>query len=211
MQAVRAEEAAAAAEAAEAAAGGEGGEMASEDAAAGTGAGGSGGSASVGAPAASHPRPSAIKYTSIDRFAFSQSDKFVTVHIDLPGVKGSGATCDCKFTSETFTLTVDGYMGSNLKLVQGPLFKEINPKKSKVVVKADKVKVMLSKVETQFSEWSQLKAKNGKTKKKKADPSGDLMEMMKDLYDEGDDTMKRTIGEAMMKSRQGKGAGGMPM
>ena len=38
------------------------------------------------------------------------------------------------------------------------------------------------------------------------------MDMMKDMYDSGDDQMKKVIGEAMLKSKQGgemeKGLGG---
>ena len=30
------------------------------------------------------------------------------------------------------------------------------------------------------------------------------MDMMKDMYDEGDENMKKIIGEAMMKSRSGE-------
>ena len=43
------------------------------------------------------------------------------------------------------------------------------------------------------------------------DPSGQLMNMMKRMYDEGDDTMKRTIAEAWTKSRdKSAAAGGNP-
>ena len=46
------------------------------------------------------------------------------------------------------------------------------------------------------------------TKKKsasaKADPQASIMDMMKNMYDEGDDKMKKVIGEAMMKSRSGE-------
>ena len=59
-----------------------------------------------------------------------------------------------------------------------------------------------------YDEWLQLE----KTKAKVVDgetknPSSNLMDMMKDLYDKGDDTMKKTLGEAMMKSRQKEMAG----
>ena len=30
-----------------------------------------------------------------------------------------------------------------------------------------------------------------------------IMDMMKDMYDEGDDDMKKVIGEAMLKSKSG--------
>ena len=42
------------------------------------------------------------------------------------------------------------------------------------------------------------------------DPSAGLMDMMKKMYDEGDDDMKRTIAKAWTESRDKKGPGGMP-
>ena len=36
------------------------------------------------------------------------------------------------------------------------------------------------------------------------DPMGGIMEMMKDMYDEGDENMKKIIGEAMLKSQRGE-------
>ena len=36
---------------------------------------------------------------------------------------------------------------------------------------------------------------------------GGIMDMMKDMYDSGDDQMKKVIGEAMLKSKTGGGPG----
>ena len=53
--------------------------------------------------------------------------------------------------------------------------------------------------------WSDLTPKFNKTKKDSADPTAGIMDMMKQMYDEGDDTMKATIGKAMMDARKKKG------
>lgn len=39
---------------------------------------------------------------------------------------------------------------------------------------------------------------------KNKNPEAGLMEMMKEMYDQGDDNMKRTITEAFVKAQQGK-------
>jgi calcyclin binding protein len=79
---------------------------------------------------------------------------------------------------------------------------------SKFVVKKDKVILKLGKVKGEYSydSWSSLTAKKGKkdTASKKADPQNSIMELMKDMYDNGDDQMKKTIGESMMKSHRGE-------
>ena len=40
---------------------------------------------------------------------------------------------------------------------------------------------------------------------KSTNPQGDLMEMMKEMYQNGDDNMKRTIAESWTKSQEEKG------
>ena len=56
-----------------------------------------------------------------------------------------------------------------------------------------------------YDNWMEL---TGKAKKvdpdtgKEKEPGAALMDMMKDMYDNGDDTMKKAIGEAMVKSKQ---------
>ena len=49
------------------------------------------------------------------------------------------------------------------------------------------------------------KTEDGKEK----DPGSELMDMMKDMYDNGDDQMKKALGEAMLKSRQKDAMGGV--
>jgi hypothetical protein len=60
------------------------------------------------------------------------------------------------------------------------------------------------------SRWAQLIYKEDKFKPedvggKDKDPSSSLMDMMKKMYEEGDDNMKRTIAEAWTKSKDKKG------
>ena len=43
-----------------------------------------------------------------------------------------------------------------------------------------------------------------------SDPSAGIMNLMKKMYDEGDDDMKRMIKKTWYESQQNKGAGGMP-
>ena len=75
------------------------------------------------------------------------------------------------------------------------------------------VVLMLKKYETE--KWSHLKMSDKQSSSqpkikppvddKNADPSASLMTMMKQMYDEGDDDMKRTIAKAWSESRTGNG------
>ena len=60
-----------------------------------------------------------------------------------------------------------------------------------------------------YDTWMDLTQKRPKldAAKTAADPSAGLMDMMKDLYEDGDDNMRKAMGEAMMKSRQDQMAG----
>ena len=79
------------------------------------------------------------------------------------------------------------------------------PEKSKAVVKTNNVVLKLHKAETKS--WKSLLRTDDKFKAeemaadKSKDPSASMMDMMKKMYDEGDDNMKRTIAEAWTKSR----------
>lgn len=67
------------------------------------------------------------------------------------------------------------------------------------------------------SRWSHLTSSEKKAKEPKAppkpdkegaDPTSGLMDMMKQMYEDGDDEMKRTIAKAWTESRNNPG--GMP-
>lgn len=63
------------------------------------------------------------------------------------------------------------------------------------------------------SHWAQLIKKEDKFKAEDLpkdaakDPSAGLMDMMKKMYEDGDENMKRTIAEAWTKSKDGKSTG----
>jgi calcyclin binding protein len=98
--------------------------------------------------------------------------------------------------------------GKNYRLIKDNLDKDIVPEKSKFLVKKNKVVIKLQKVkgEYSFEHWTNLTSKKGSRDKvaEKKDPSASIMDMMKDMYNDGDDNMKKIIGEAMMKSRSGE-------
>jgi calcyclin binding protein len=153
-------------------------------------------------------------FVSIDRFSFDSGGynaPFVSVYVNLNGV-GSIArdSIICEFTSSSFDLIVKDLNGKSYRLVKDHLEKDIDPDKSKIIVKADKIVVKLAKVKQGdyggYDYWTKLtdmKAKSGKSKSKGADPQSSIMDLMKSMYDDGDDKMKKIIGETMMKQQQG--------
>jgi calcyclin binding protein len=149
--------------------------------------------------------PLGVEFSPISTFGWDQSNKFVSVFVSegMEGVKTSGAQVNCEFDTDAFDLTIRGHKGKSFRLARKGLDKDIDPKKSKVKVKDNRVVVMLKKIQGEYGpdHWTDLVPKR-KRKTNKDDPTAGIMDLMKDMYNDGDDQMKKTIGEAMMKSQQ---------
>mmetsp|Transcript_33601 Transcript_33601/g.42308 ORF Transcript_33601/g.42308 Transcript_33601/m.42308 type:complete len:251 (+) Transcript_33601:97-849(+) len=167
--------------------------------------------------AATPPAPPAaasqnrITYTPIESFAWDQGEynsEWVTIYVMLDGVGSVKDNIICDFTQASFDLKITDFNGKNFRLVKDNLDKDIIPDESKFIVKKNKVLVKLKKVKGEYSyeHWSNLTAKKRKDPAKSTDkdPMGGLMDMMKDMYEDGDDNMKKVIGEAMEKAQRGE-------
>mmetsp|Transcript_28209 Transcript_28209/g.44388 ORF Transcript_28209/g.44388 Transcript_28209/m.44388 type:complete len:260 (+) Transcript_28209:71-850(+) len=170
------------------------------------------GAASPPAPPASSAQPKKV-FTSIDSFSWDQGEyntPWVTIYLFLDGVGAVKDNVTSNFTASSFDVTITDLNGKNYRLIKENLDKEIIPAESKHIVKANKIIIKLKKVKGEYSydHWTGLTAKRAKTGgaagATKEDPMGGLMSMMKDMYEDGDDNMKKVIGEAMEKSMRGE-------
>ncbi|KAI0523213.1 hypothetical protein KFK09_005607 [Dendrobium nobile] len=99
--------------------------------------------------------------------------------------------------------------GKNYRIAIPKLNKEIVPEKCKVLVKPTKIIISLFKASK--GNWLDLNFKEDKFKPsvdkgKEKDPMAGIMDLMKNMYDDGDDDMKRTIAKAWSDARSGKNA-----
>jgi calcyclin binding protein len=153
-----------------------------------------------------------LKYKSIDRFSFdlgSYNSSHITIYIPMQDIgQHSKEKIHCKFTKESFDLTIDEFEGVNHRLVKDNLDKNIDPTTSKMIIKANKIIIKLGKVKNEYGyeSWTDLTSKKSKETKKQMekDPQASIMNLMKEMYDSGDDNMKKMIGETMLKQREGK-------
>jgi calcyclin binding protein len=165
----------------------------------------------VAPPTAPPKAPIVGNYIPIDSFAWDQggyNSDTVSIFIDLPGVGAVKQNCKINFRQTSFDLTVTELNGKNYRLVKDNLEKDIVPESSKMIVKANKIVLKLAKVKGEYSydHWNNLTAKKprGADSGTKKDPMGGIMDMMKDMYEDGDDNMRKIIGEAMLKSQNGE-------
>jgi len=150
----------------------------------------------------------------------------VTIYVPLTGIgTHDKSKISCNFTSTSFDLIVSDFTdGKSYRLLNDNLEKEIDVSKSKYVIKPNKILIKLGKVKGEYSydHWTELTAKKKKESKggkSKEDPAAGIMDLMKDMYESGDDNMKKMIGETMYKQRTGQlgkdgamgGMGGMDM
>jgi len=154
-------------------------------------------------------------------YSWDQSEKFVKLY--LTGLAGLGDSCSndkiiINFTSESVSIRIGPISDKSPKVFIFSIKKachKINPEKSYHKVKSDYLLVYLAK-HNPGSDWSHItyaeKAAADSKKKadepkfdEKADPSAGLMNMMKKMYEEGDDEMKRTIAKAWTEGQDKKG------
>ncbi|XP_020273233.1 calcyclin-binding protein-like [Asparagus officinalis] len=148
---------------------------------------------------------SALKYVTIDKFSWDQDDDKIKVYVFLEGV------AEEKLETVLKPMSVDikfhDVQGNNYRCSIPKLNKEIVPEKCKVFVKPSKVIITLYKASK--GNWLDLHFKEDKLKPstdKDKDPMAGIMDLMKNIYEEGDDDMKRTIAKAWTDARSGKTA-----
>ncbi len=156
------------------------------------------------------------KYQSFPTYYFDAGkydSPTVGVYVHLEGIgRHDRAKISCSFTAGSFDLIVRDWNGMSYRLMNNNLEKDIDASKSKHVVKPNKIIIKMGKVKGEYGydSWQQLTAKKAKKRDasgraaKDDNPAAGIMDLMKDMYDEGDDNMKKMIGETMYKQRMGK-------
>ncbi|XP_069497231.1 calcyclin-binding protein [Ambystoma mexicanum] len=160
--------------------------------------------------------PIASGYTvKINNYGWDQSNAFVKIYVTLSGVhKVPAENVQVHFGERSFELLVKDLNGKSYSLIINNLLKPISVESSLRKVKTDTILVMCRKKSEQ--QWEcltqvekQLKEKNKPSIDKDVDPNEGLMKLMKKMYDEGDDEMKRSLNKAWMETREKQERGQM--
>ncbi|KAK3605256.1 hypothetical protein CHS0354_037657 [Potamilus streckersoni] len=160
---------------------------------------------------------SQARYTvDVKEYAWDQSDKFMKIYATIEGVESvSEGNITCDFTNRSFKLSVKDVKNKDYQVYVSNLFEDIEPKDSYYKVKTNTVLIMLKKKQTGKT-WAYVTEKENQSKAKETkkpkydeskDPSDSLMDLMKQMYEDGDDEMKRTIQKAWVESREKQGHG----
>ena len=171
------------------------------------------------AAAAAVPAASAADVTTYETLKYGFSSEGADVEVLLLDLPGVGAlprdAVSCDFTATSFDLRIRGLAGRNYRLRIPQLEKEIVPHDSRVVVGKSRVTLKLRKAQP-WDWWDGLASSKASSVAKEAgagaaakgdaaaDPMSGLMDMMKQMYNDGDDSRKKMIAEV----RWGRGREG---
>ncbi|KAH6773525.1 SGS domain-containing protein [Perilla frutescens var. frutescens] len=148
---------------------------------------------------------SLLNYVSLSSFSWDQDNDQLKIYIPLEGVDKEKVEAD--FKSMSVDIKLHDVQGKNYRCAVPKLNKEIVPEKCKFIVKPKRVVVILAKASK--GNWLDLHFKEDKLKPnldKERDPMAGIMDLMKNMYKDGDEEMKKTIAKAWTDARSGKAA-----
>ncbi|KAI4295447.1 hypothetical protein L6164_035494 [Bauhinia variegata] len=151
------------------------------------------------------PSTPARNYATLGSFSWDQDNEKVKIYVSLEGVDEH--KIESEFKPMSFDVKFHDIQGKNYRCAIPKLHKEIVPEKCKVLVKPTRVTIILLKASK--GNWQDLNFKEDKLKPnldKEKDPMAGIMDLMKNMYEEGDEEMKRTIAKAWTDARSGKTA-----
>ena len=151
-----------------------------------------------------------IKLTN---YAWDQNKDVTKIYVTIKGVQTlPKESVRCEFTERSMDLWINGLENKNFHLPITNLSEVINPTESHFRIRNDMVVVFL--VKRDKKDWKcitsieksikEAKDFSKKDFEKNEDPSASLMNMMKKMYEDGDDEMKRTIAKAWTEGQQKK-------
>lgn len=149
--------------------------------------------------------------TKLNNYCWDQTDSAVKLYVSLENVHQlPKESVLCNFTEKSLELRVLGLDNKNYNLLITNLCEDIDPSKSSFKVKKGLVTINMVKKEAKT--WLHVTGVEKRIKASKSsaipemgdegDPGASIMNLMKKMYLDGDDDMKRTIAKAWAESQQ---------
>ena len=146
-------------------------------------------------------------YAPLARYSWDQSEKFVKIYCDLPGLSAA-AGCDCSFTLTSFSFWATGVPGEggkvqNYKLAVPQLCEKISMGGSSLLRKDNKFVIRIAKLQ-RGTEWSGL----DDSEKKKQSEHQSLVgngatteELLQNMYKNADEKTRKELSQAAHTGR----------
>ncbi|XP_002160778.1 calcyclin-binding protein isoform X1 [Hydra vulgaris] len=162
---------------------------------------------------------STLYTTKISQYGWDESSKFVRLYVTIPQIENLREDqISCEFTSTSVKFIAQNHLNKNHLLQIVGLAYSIVPKESTCKIKSGNVVISMKK-DKEGRTWGNVTAVERKEKEAKdsklnskdmdsSDPQAGIMNLMKKMYDEGDDDMKRMIKKTWYESQQKQKEGG---
>ncbi|KAH7276570.1 hypothetical protein KP509_39G012300 [Ceratopteris richardii] len=139
------------------------------------------------------PATAEIKYETLSNLTWEQDSERVKIYVSLEDVEEDKV--EAKFTEWSFDIKIHGAGGKNYRYSISRVHKEMDPDACRILVKPKRVIISLRKLEEE--DWKDLYFKEDKSEEEsKRQPMDRLLEMMRHMYDDGDEETKKTISDA---------------
>lgn len=153
-----------------------------------------------------------IYTVNIRNYSWDQSDKFMKLYITLKNVQTlEKDKISVKFDERSVILHVSELDSKNHQLSILKLAENINPDASYHKVKTDMVVLFLAKQkQIKWEGVTEVEARSAEARKPKLDsndPNAGIMDLMKQMYVDGDDKMKQMLNKTWYESQQKRMSG----
>ncbi|CAD8060429.1 unnamed protein product [Paramecium primaurelia] len=150
-----------------------------------------------------------LQYQGITKYAWDQEGNKIKIIISMDGIgQLPKENIISSFSTHSVDVKILNYKGINQRFGIKKTFDDLKDRECSIKTTNNSLIINLIKKENKH--WDQLAYKEklintDSSKVDKEDPQASLMNMMKEMYQNGDDEMKRTIAQAWSKSQQEKG------
>ncbi|KAL7716768.1 SGS domain protein [Entamoeba marina] len=145
-----------------------------------------------------------MQYLNFNEIAWEDRTNSIKIMLFLNGIGNHDKSkILVNFFDQSTNVEVNDFNGCTYRFNR-ELFSKIQPSKSKFTLSTNRINLILEK--DKHETWSSFeKKKDAKIPKMNdKDPQSGLMDMMKQMYNDGDDEMKKTIAKAWTEAQEKK-------
>jgi len=161
----------------------------------------------VPAPIKISTAESTVEYATLNQYSWEQTDTNAKLYVEIEGIGSLPKDAvEVTFKNTGVEMKVHNLNGKNYKFSLSNLAKQIDTTACTYSLKPKRAIITLKKKAS--GHWDSIFHKEDMLKKPKgkepADPSKGLMDMMKNLYENGDEETKKMIAKTWTESREKK-------
>eukprot|EP00735_Rhodelphis_limneticus_P001331 TRINITY_DN11926_c0_g1::TRINITY_DN11926_c0_g1_i1::g.17033::m.17033 TRINITY_DN11926_c0_g1::TRINITY_DN11926_c0_g1_i1::g.17033 ORF type:complete len:246 (-),score=39.10,sp/Q4R4P3/CYBP_MACFA/33.04/2e-29,SGS/PF05002.10/7.7e-10,Siah-Interact_N/PF09032.6/9.9e-10,Siah-Interact_N/PF09032.6/6e+03,CS/PF04969.11/2.4e-09,Flg_hook/PF02120.11/0.032,Flg_hook/PF02120.11/3e+03,Apolipoprotein/PF01442.13/0.017,DUF947/PF06102.7/1.3,DUF947/PF06102.7/72 TRINITY_DN11926_c0_g1_i1:561-1208(-) len=142
-------------------------------------------------------------YETFPSFAWEDAGENVKIYLSLDNVGTvPSENISVRFNQRECELKIHDLNGRSYSFLRSNLNDDIKPDQSRYIKKANRLILVLKKQVGNRTWYDLTEKKKPQSSSKKDGKDGDIMSMLKDIYDQGDDTTKRTLAQAWTESQK---------